>query len=177
MSKDLDVVAAKVESPIEEMMFWAILGEASGRGADLQSKWHGFYDNHEKAPTVCCVSHSDTRTYLSPQRRLSPAGGSVYRVDFVFLVIRYEHGERLDSVRMIVECDGHDFHERTKEQAKRDKKRDRQFQTSGFMVARFTGSEVFNDARGCARQLFEMVAAQQEREQAKRTADAKKRGQ
>ena len=34
---------------------------------------------------------------------------------------------------------------KTKEEAKRDKERDRVLQTQGFWVARFTGSEVYND--------------------------------
>ena len=33
-----------------------------------------------------------------------------------------------------MECDGHDFHERTKEQASSDKKRDRSLQAAGFLV-------------------------------------------
>jgi hypothetical protein len=44
-----------------------------------------------------------------------------------------------------VECDGHDFHEKTKAQAARDKKRDRDLQSLGWRVLRFTGSEVFRD--------------------------------
>lgn len=56
-------------------------------------------------------------------------------------------------VRVVVEVDGHDFHERTKEQAARDKKRDRWFQTHGYSVLRFTGSEVYADPEDCALQV------------------------
>jgi very-short-patch-repair endonuclease len=44
---------------------------------------------------------------------------------------------------VVVECDGHDFHERTKEQAARDRSRDRAMQRDGFIVMRFTGSELY----------------------------------
>lgn len=54
------------------------------------------------------------------------------------------------KICLCVELDGHDFHERTKEQAKRDKSRDRELQASGWVVLRFTGSEVFNDPYECA---------------------------
>jgi very-short-patch-repair endonuclease len=43
---------------------------------------------------------------------------------------------------LIVECDGHDFHERTKEQAAKDRSRDRAYQARGYGVFRFTGSEL-----------------------------------
>ncbi len=49
------------------------------------------------------------------------------------------------AVQIAVELDGHDYHEKTKEQAKRDKEKDRVLQTHGYLVARFTGSEVYND--------------------------------
>lgn len=50
----------------------------------------------------------------------------------------------------IIECDGHDYHERTKEQAMHDRARDRAFQAAGIPVFRFTGSEIYNNPFGCA---------------------------
>ena len=49
---------------------------------------------------------------------------------------------------VFVECDGHAYHERTKEQAARDRSRDRQLQRTA-PVMRFTGSEIWNDAEQC----------------------------
>jgi very-short-patch-repair endonuclease len=46
----------------------------------------------------------------------------------------------------VVECDGHDFHERTKEQAERDRSRDRAVQAQGWRMFRFTGSELYRSA-------------------------------
>lgn len=61
---------------------------------------------------------------------------------------------------IIVECDGHEFHEKTKIQAARDKKRDRVLQSKGYNVFRFTGSEIYNDAISCAYEVYEsMIAA------------------
>jgi very-short-patch-repair endonuclease len=75
-----------------------------------------------------------------------------YRVDFAF----YQRGEQ--GVRtLIVECDGHDFHERTKEQAIADRSRDRRLQELGYTVYRFTGSEIYNDPIKCAEQLMAWV--------------------
>lgn len=46
------------------------------------------------------------------------------------------------DTQIIIECDGHDFHERTKEQAAHDKKRDRFFSKLGYIVLRYTGSQI-----------------------------------
>lgn len=63
-----------------------------------------------------------------------------YRVDF--LISCYCD----DAVRHIaIECDGHDFHDKTKAQAARDKSRDRAITAHGVSVLRFTGSEIFRD--------------------------------
>ena len=59
---------------------------------------------------------------------------------------------------MIVECDGHDYHERTKEQARKDKQRDRYFQGRGYKVLRFTGSEIWADPDACASEIADQLA-------------------
>ena len=46
---------------------------------------------------------------------------------------------------MVIECDGHDFHDRTKAQASRDRARDRNLQSFGFLVYRYTGQDIWND--------------------------------
>lgn len=78
-----------------------------------------------------------------------------YRVDF--LVSKYSWREKKHKY-LAIECDGHDFHERTKEQAKKDRSRDRKLQELGFTVFRFTGSEIWADPMSCARQVMDWVA-------------------
>lgn len=81
-----------------------------------------------------------------------------YRVDFLILdaTLPREIGPHR---WMIVECDGHDFHERTKEQARHDKKRDRFFQSMGYKVLRFTGSEIWADPEDCADEIVDELRA------------------
>lgn len=62
------------------------------------------------------------------------------RVDFA--IASRENG------RVVVECDGHDYHERTKEQAARDRSRDRALTGLGWRVLRFTGREIVRDETG-----------------------------
>ena len=69
-----------------------------------------------------------------------------YRIDFaLFTALPYP---------IFVECDGHDFHERTKEQASRDREKDRRIQAAGIPILRFTGSEIYASAQDCAFQLY-----------------------
>jgi len=73
-----------------------------------------------------------------------------YRLDFVLL-----HREGIDGVTPVgIECDGHEFHDKTKEQAQYDKERDRCLQQHGVKVLRFTGSEIFKDPCRCADQVL-----------------------
>jgi hypothetical protein len=123
------------ESPIEAMLGAALL----------------FMDKFESIPGYPlilerqeCVPHwGPEERLLIPQFKFQS-----YRIDWV-----YRDGANLT----FIECDGHDFHERTKQQASRDKKRDREIQAAGYPLLRFTGSEIWEDPFHCASQIAEFV--------------------
>ena len=75
-----------------------------------------------------------------------------YRADFL---IAYRPGRR-DIKYLVIECDGHDFHERTKEQAEHDRRRDREMLSSGIPVLRVTGAEVW---RSPVKAAFDVLIA------------------
>lgn len=79
---------------------------------------------------------------------LQQASVAQYRVDFVVL-----HAEHI----VIIECDGHAFHERTQAQARHDRKRDRFMLDAGFHVRRFTGSEICSDPNACAEEVLQLL--------------------
>lgn len=58
---------------------------------------------------------------------------------------------------LVVECDGHEFHERTKEQAAKDRSRDRRLQDAGYRIHRYTGSEIYRDPLKCAGDTLESL--------------------
>jgi len=74
-----------------------------------------------------------------------------YRVDFLLRV----SNDRKHIGDVVVECDGHDFHERTKAQAKRDRARDRDLTLQGLTVLRFTGSEIHANVMVCVREAWD----------------------
>ena len=76
------------------------------------------------------------------------------RLDFVFFIFDSVDLKKMRGIpqkpylSIVIELDGHDFHEKTKEQAQKDKERDRILQHGGYQVLRYTGSEVWNDPSG-----------------------------
>lgn len=78
--------------------------------------------------------------------------GYVYVVDFL---IDFYYKE--EHYLFVLECDGHDFHEKTKEQVRSDKERERNLLASGYTVIRFTGSEIYNDSFECATEALTII--------------------
>lgn len=133
---------ANTESPIEAQLLVAttfhfrILGDAvlvAPKGEVLKPS---FYEG---------LAHPYT-TLIIPQFQVREL-----RLDFAL----FNRSE--PSVKIAIECDGHNFHERTKEQAQRDKSRDRALQTAGYKVLRFTGSEIYRKPMDCAREVRDAV--------------------
>jgi len=65
--------------------------------------------------------------------------------------------EYVSVAKYAIYCDGHEFHERTKEQAKRDRSIDRKLQQDGWRVFRFTGSEIFNSIDHCIKEIYSQI--------------------
>ena len=76
-----------------------------------------------------------------------------YRADFV---VTFKAGSNL-MAQVVVECDGHDFHEKTKKQAEHDKRRDRFFTSEGYSVMRFTGRELWRDPFACVEEVIDFT--------------------
>lgn len=63
-----------------------------------------------------------------------------------------------EAGRVVIECDGHEWHERTREQAAHDRRRDRYMQIEGWRVLRFTGREIHRDAGACLEEIQQLLA-------------------
>ena len=76
-----------------------------------------------------------------------------YRVDFCIPVI-YKNQE---NKSFIIECDGHEFHQKTKEQVERDNTRMRDLQKQGYEVIRFSGTEIWHRPYKCASDILNII--------------------
>lgn len=73
-----------------------------------------------------------------------------YRVDLCF---------RKNALRLAVECDGWEWHQKSEEQVQADYLRQRRLTCAGFTVVRFTAREIFRDAAECWQQLRSILEA------------------
>jgi very-short-patch-repair endonuclease len=122
----------RCESPAEELLLAAAAWSVGLKGWEIPFIW----PSSSPVPT-----HLDV--VIVPQQVIG-----FNRVDFAI------HARQM---RLVVEVDGHEFHEKTKEQAARDKRRDRDLQQEGWSVFHFTGSEVWRDPFGCCEVINKFV--------------------
>jgi very-short-patch-repair endonuclease len=125
IDKTMALVAGKIESPIEQIFLETVIliHLLCSNGAPPIDNW----DTKTARPLFGVKTQYKVNGYRADFLLVSNTGQSV-----------------------LIECDGHDFHERTKEQAARDRKKDRDLQAAGYVVLRYTGSELWNDPMKCA---------------------------
>jgi hypothetical protein len=138
-------------SHIENDLVKAIVSvcQARGRGVAVASgggTLSGLTLTNEPEVTFQCAG--DREVILIPNVVIAGLG---YQVDILAAVV----GE----TRVVVECDGHDWHERTKQQASYDRARDRALLRIGLPTLRFTGSDIHRDANQCACEVLDTLDA------------------
>lgn len=81
-----------------------------------------------------------------------------YRVDF--LVERtWIYRQEQHQCTVLVELDGHEFHDRDKRQRAYEKARDRFIQRAGYRILHYTGSEVVGDPYRVAHEVLNTIEA------------------
>lgn len=98
---------------------------------------------------------------LAPQVVVS-VGDAMYRPDFVVWPADTDTMFEGDAMgisfpRIAIELDGHDYHERTREQVIQRNQRDRAFQNAGWTVFHFSGSELVKDPERCVREVRDIA--------------------
>jgi hypothetical protein len=175
---DLDslegIIGETVGSPIEEMLLWGLI--ANNVGA-----WHTYIvgepvnlpGGDQNLETVF-IEAEDTHEAYSWTYWLQPlvhVGEKNYRLDIAIEV--FSKVTKL-KVFVAVECDGHEFHEKSKRQAETDKRRDRDLQSIGWTVARFSGAEIFRNPIAAAKSIGKLAGSVMDiRERAHATAVAR----
>lgn len=102
--------------------------------------WHVYTESRGLEDVLSLQQQSEVR-----------AGNSSYRLDFSVFPMDWpelsELAKKHDVVPFSVgvELDGHEFHERTKEQVARRDKRDRDLLSAGWRVLHYSGSEFVKD--------------------------------
>jgi len=143
--------ARKCESPIEAILFWEFI-----------KQWDvlpGHPAEHENANHLFVSISKNTGRFeiwgLENQAEINIANRQ-FRVDFLISCYDSKTGQ---MVSYCIEVDGHDFHEKTKEQARRDKQRDRLIQSVGYRILHFTGSEVYRNVTGVVDEILNHIVS------------------
>jgi very-short-patch-repair endonuclease len=154
VAKTLHAGLVSTESPIEKVFLLAL----SVVGYNYTDQIIYRLDGQDYGDTYREFS---SRLLIQPQSKIGQ-----YRVDFLLTHETYlselNTDHRVSALRyakeeLIVECDGHQFHERTKHQARYDRRKDRALQELGFKIFRYTGSEIWDDAFHCAHQAIKTL--------------------
>jgi very-short-patch-repair endonuclease len=139
---EFDVEGMPLGSPIEKLFFVAMIQFINGPLASMTYIDRWYVDKELKEPDV------DGEISIGLQQKVI----GKWPVDFLFV-----YRQKGEFCRVVVECDGHQFHESTKEQAKRDRSRDRELQALGYYIFRFTGSEIYNEPIKCAEEVEKLI--------------------
>lgn len=156
--EELGKILEICESPAEQILLVELYncwgGEAHSQLNRLQCHFGADYPAYDGIFTACC----------EPQRIVTTCSENQYRVDFYIYLTRFgTTGASPDNqfspelVKLVVEVDEHDYHERTSEQVSRDRERDRNLLLSGYPVIRFSGSEVHNFPESCVTKINEYL--------------------
>jgi len=147
--EELEANETPIHSPVEQL-FWI---EWQFRRAASFDRYLDFDSKFELFPQV---KNKFTGKYILD-----------FQVDFfAFIMNSYDSkyvgheqaiSEKVEMQFLGIEIDSHIWHEKTKEQAKRDKERERFLVSQGWKLLRFTGSEVFMDAHECVEETLKVA--------------------
>jgi len=91
---------------------------------------------------------------INPRKKVRTIGGA-FEIDFLI-----KSSDDQTKLELAIELDGHEFHEKTKDQVIKDKRKERAIVTSGFPVLRFSGAEIVRNVRACVEEIISYLEKQ-----------------
>lgn len=98
---------------------------------------------------------------IEKQKRIN-LGSKNYRVDFFIPVVYYFKDKKIYR-NLIIECDGYEFHQKTKQQVEKDNIRSRDLQKQGYEIIRFSGTEIYHKTYKCACEIRNIIISKMEK--------------
>jgi hypothetical protein len=125
-------------SPIEQILLTALL-------------WEKYLPERKPAEiwdSTSGLGRPQAEVVIAPQYQTRN-----HRIDLALFINIFANEE----IKIAVECDGHDFHEKTPDQAARDKERNGDLQIVGWRLLRFTGRQIRREPKRCAARVAELA--------------------
>lgn len=149
---DLILESRKMPAPA-----WKLIQDCPDYLQSIEDFWKGYKECKSPIEQILFVALLRLEAVdIFPQFNVK-AGGKRYIADFKIDAFDYPNTEDQVCTTVLIECDGHDYHEKTKEQAKHDKSRDRALIAEGYQVLHFTGSEIWNEPLKCMEEIQDFI--------------------
>lgn len=94
----------------------------------------------------------DSEFYFTCQEEIYTKSGKHYFADFA--IMRCDGEEEINEPFVLIECDGHDFHEKTKKQVANRNERDLNLKMEGYDILHFSGTQIYEDPFYCAKEIL-----------------------
>jgi hypothetical protein len=99
----------------------------------------------EWLPEADALNILGTRLRIVYSPKIFGKSGKFYYPDFTFKITGLYPNVVHDNLKMLIELDGHIWHERTPEKVEADKIRERDLIDNGYTLYRFSGREIHKD--------------------------------
>jgi hypothetical protein len=149
-------------SPIEAILRHAICDRAAVEKVDLMD----FCDADEGPLPVDKGKIVTSRLGVGDCDQYGDDDGSLWQLFANVRALTYKIDLLLVGTdgAIAIECDGFEWHERTKQQAAADRARDRELLAVGLATIRFTGSEIHHYADRCAAEVYACARVEDHRD-------------
>lgn len=137
-----EMVERSSDSPIEDIFWIACHLQCASASVEVNRLYWAGPNKWER----------DHGVHITPQFKVGK-----YKADFLLEQVRIGPTDVLTPV--IVELDGHDFHDKNKRQRSYEKARDRDLVRAGYKVLHYTGSDVVSDPLKVAYEALSFVGA------------------
>ena len=94
--------------------------------------------------------------HLEYNSEIKCSNGKTYYPDFNFKVYHNSGDKKnYDNLKLLIELDGHIWHEKTPEQVEKEKQRERDLIKDGYTILRYSGREIWRDPMKIVRECIE----------------------
>lgn len=99
--------------------------------------------------------------FVLMEQEFIQTNGEKYVVDFLFDTEENKDFYKFqNNLKLIIECDGHDYHKLTKKQVEYDNKRDHDLKFVGYDILHFSGSQLYKEPWKCAETVYNYILSE-----------------
>lgn len=115
----------------------------------------------EKILATALVIETKDGLYFEPQYEIQTKNKK-YIVDFCVFGDEFVNSFLKKDFQLIIECDGYDFHQKTKKQVDYDNQREYDLKMEKYEILRFSGSKIYNEPIKCANEILNYIREKNE---------------